>query len=418
MNPILYLPLALFASGPDDPLTRFEFDGGVEVQVLHFPQAPRQSTFTFIDFGLLDDGPHRAQWAHLVEHALIRWHDGGPGEVELRVNGETRGGTMHLESLAPVERWGESLAMHVRWLNFTAIDGETLAREIGRVQGEVDSTQANGFTHKWALAGAAQVLLHGLEHARVRGDVGDATPEDLAQYVRTVVPLGRVRLCTAGPATVDEVRAVLEPLFEGREVTPRGPLEAPKAPRRGDREATWDLTVAHYLEVYPLALDGSADRLAAEVLSQLVSMRVMDRTRPGLALASIEDFGALGPSLVVSFGGVSESRAQLRARTEAALAPLAAGKDLAQTPMAAFGLRRQFTAVPDLEALRKRLADSPGVDFIEGQIALNMAGFELRMGYPLPVLGPAFEKVDAKRVARVARGLTAARRRSVYLSPR
>lgn len=405
----------------EDPFTRFELEGGVQVQVLHIEDAERQCTFTFLEFGLLDDRAGRAQWSHLVEHALIRWHDGGPAELELRANGETRGGTMHLESLAPIARWQDSLAMQVRWLSFTGIDAGILEREIGRVLGEVDSTEGVGYTHKWALAGAAQVLLHGRDHARVRGDVSDATPDALADYVRQVVPLDHIRICTAGPATPDEVRELLAALMAQRSVlAPTHPADEAPADQpitAGDRAATWDLGVAHYLEVYPLPIEGCADRLAAEVLAQLVTLRVMDRSRPGLASAAVEDFGGLGTCLVISFGGLTETREQLRERVAQAIQPMAAGKGLAQTPMAAFGLRRQFTVMPDLGPLRESMRGRPGADVIEGQLALNMAGFELRTGYLLPELNSAFEQVNAERVGRLARVLGPKARRSVFLAP-
>lgn len=413
---LLSLLLSAVAAA-DDPLSRFELDGGVELAVLHLPDARRQGTLTFVDFGLLDDGPGRTQWAHLVEHALIHQRPLTDEQRSLGVNGETRGGDLHLETICAPGRWREALALHASWLTFGGIGEEALEREVGRLLTEVETTEAGGFTGKWALAGAAQVLLHGAGEVLLRGDVRDARPAELTVYVAQRVPLASVRIYTVGPAAPGDVRAALAPLVADREVSAPAPREELRPPAPGDRTVPWDLTVAHHLELYPLEVEDAADRVAAEVLARLVWTRLAQELSP-TATASVEEVGPLGPSLVVSLGGVTSPPEELRERLDAVLEPFRAGEGLAFVPMVAAGLRRQYLSVPDLEPLREHFAGRPQADLLEAQVLLNLAGLEVRTGLLRDELADALGKVDAERVAALASGLDPAARRAVRLVPR
>src|SRR4051812_28318031 len=45
---------------------------GIDALVVHFPQSTNVSIYTFSPLSLATDAPHEAQWAHLVEHMVIR----------------------------------------------------------------------------------------------------------------------------------------------------------------------------------------------------------------------------------------------------------------------------------------------------------------------------------------------------------
>src|SRR6266436_5732997 len=45
---------------------------GLRVIALQFPGSSNVAIFTYLPMGLASDGPREAQWAHLVEHLVIR----------------------------------------------------------------------------------------------------------------------------------------------------------------------------------------------------------------------------------------------------------------------------------------------------------------------------------------------------------
>ncbi|MFG0317727.1 MAG: protein kinase, partial [Planctomycetota bacterium JB042] len=265
---------------------------GVRAAVVELPSAPSQAFFTILPLGLLADAPGEAQFAHLLEHMMIRSTDPDALEVDgLRLNGETNGRFLRLESIGPPDRWRTALDRHAGWLSARDVDPEVLAREKVRIAGEEEQTARNGYTGKWALAAWNQVVRHGLPHAAVHGDVADATVEAVRRRLAAAVPIGdAVRVVAVGPASAEEVLAALEETIGA--IEPRDPAPAAAA-NPGDaveHEATWDLDAFHHAEWYPLPDASAGDRLAAAVLARVLTIR----------LASAPDVRVRGLSVIAS----------------------------------------------------------------------------------------------------------------------
>src|SRR5687768_16822952 len=136
---------------------------GVRACYLHHPGAAGVSVFTFLPMGLCADDAGRTQWAHLVEHLVIRTT--APGQLRT-VNAETLPDHMRLDfyGASPADL-AEGLSHHARWLRGLPFTDESLRDEPGRANAEIEHAARGMFTHKFATAAWNQVYRHG------RGDV-------------------------------------------------------------------------------------------------------------------------------------------------------------------------------------------------------------------------------------------------------
>jgi len=458
-------------SAPADPFTRFELSCGIRVAVLHVEDAPLQSAFSFLPLGLIDDDADAAQFAHLVEHLLIRSTDPDALEVDgLRLNGETTTRALRLEALGPPERWREGLARHARWLAARDFDAATLAREKQRIAAEERGTVPAGATHKWASAAWHQVVAHGARHVALHGDVAGVGLEAARDYVRRRVAIDDgVRMLLVGPVPPRELREALEADFAGLPsgassdpsnassdpsnassipgnassdpgeagsdpggaTSPRTAASAPadRGAARADgdaggseRSATWDLDAHHYLEWYPLPAGSARASLAGELLAQAVSQALLASDDPrlagGSAFADAAHRTAEGPVLLVTAAveGADDARA-VRAAVRSVLAELGGDGGAARLEQVRRLASVQLSGLPDFTSLRRSLAGRPGTDLLEAQLALATFYRELRSGLTLPEAQAAVDALSADELVRTARTLTTDARSSLLLSP-
>ncbi|MFO0980303.1 MAG: hypothetical protein U1E76_00930 [Planctomycetota bacterium] len=385
LQAVMVARLAL-CSAPD--WQNFTLKNGVRVSVLVVADSPKQATFTFLPLSLLNDDPHRAQFAHLIEHLLIRSTDPDLLTVEgVALNGETGASGMRLETLADRAQWQAALARHVRWVTAREFDDEVLEREKLRIQAEEESTCASGYTHKWAAAAWNQVVRCGLDHAAVHGDVARATVEQVRDDVLARVAVdASLRIVSVGPASADAIRAALEQEFLGAAPVPaRRPAAKPTAARtlagKPSREATWDLRGTQYLEWYALPGDTPKLRALAFAVSQLLTMQLGQDAAlarigaKGLAEALGIDDGARVISLSVSVPAGAE--AMVVERSVRAAIDAVARLDLAATG----GFFAQQLELPrDFAALRRPFAGSPQADLVEAQTVLSLVHTEVVAG--------------------------------------
>ena len=366
----------------------FSLPNGIQVSSLVVEDAESQSFFTLLPLGLLADDAHRAQYAHLVEHMLIRSTDPDGLEVDgIRLNGETSALTLRLESIGPVERWRESLERHARWVAADSFDEQVLAVEQQRIGQEEAGTTASGFTAKWADAAWNQVIRHGLTHAAVHNDPASATVDDLREYVRRRVPVSDdLRFVSVGPVATEELRGLLEATLGRLEPQNAEPRESTFDGSPMHREATWDLDARHYIEWYPLPDRGPADRVGSVVLSQLVMVALSqdaDLQAHGIrALAGADLVTPEGRFLKLTVGFQEESDLELiqqafRSATEHPLELLQVSGD-AQATLAQ--LIDQLSVLPDFGQLRKLVAGRPMSKFLEAQVALTQMNHRITTG--------------------------------------
>jgi predicted Zn-dependent peptidase len=290
---------AVDAAAPPQ-LQRFQLASGVRLVLVHAPQAKRQTTFAFLPITLVNDDAGRAQWSHLLEHMLIRTTDAEGLAVEGMIfNGETTHTYLRLETMAEPDHWKDALQRHARWLNAREFDAQRLEREKGMIIQEEQSTAANGFTSKFALAAWNQIVSHGAEHAAVHGDVQNAQIADVNAYAAQHVRLDdSVLIASIGPIPVEDVRAEIERVMVAADGPGRGDdqraidppaREAAPAPagsqpdRPATRHATWDLPTRHMLFWWPLPGRRPQTFAAATAVSRALMMRfVSDKTRAQL----------------------------------------------------------------------------------------------------------------------------------------
>lgn len=419
------LPLLLLTSGAEDPFIRLELPNGVTAAILHVEGAPRQSFFTFLPLGLYGDGAHRAQFAHVAEHLLIRSTDPDSLQADgFEINGETTGSSLRLDTYATPGNWRESLARHARWVAAREVDAEVLEREKQRITGELEGTVPNGYTHKWAMAAWSQIAGAGLEHAAVRGDVEGATAEAVERYLAERMPgARRIHVVAAGPVSAEELSAALEETFgelsAGRAA--RNPASGTSLPT-GDRRATWDLEAHHYLEWYPLPAEDPATLVAANLLVLQAFLALAtggdSRLTGGRALVALDLSTPRGRGLTINVA-IEETTdlADLRATIRATLDGLFAESAGRRSRTLIQQTRMQLGQLPDFEALRRRMGGRG--DLVEAQTALTLSMQEIRLGLTLPEIAAQLDELEPASLTELAAKLfDVERRSSLLLEPR
>ena len=222
---------------------------GVRFTYLYLPDGKGFSMFTVAPMGLAADDAGRTQWAHLVEHMVIRTTI--PGDLE-HANAETMNDCMHLDYYTTADNWHEALSHHARWLAGLPFDPERLKIEVGRANSEVDNTAQNLASHKFAVAAWNQAYRHGRDHAAVKQDLFDAKPADLQRYrdQHLFIP-DRTVVCAIGGAPVKEVESAVGDAIGNLKSTakPRAALAGLK-PR--DAKVTWDVPSRQLMYTWPI----------------------------------------------------------------------------------------------------------------------------------------------------------------------
>src|ERR1051325_9881603 len=77
---------------------------GIRVVSVYFPNSTNISIFTYSPMGLASDGPKQAQWAHLVEHLVIR---STVPDDSSTANAETLPEHMRLDFYGNISNWKE-----------------------------------------------------------------------------------------------------------------------------------------------------------------------------------------------------------------------------------------------------------------------------------------------------------------------
>lgn len=384
---------------------------GPRVSILHDPAASSQLTFTFLPCGLLTDGPGEAQLSHLVEHALLRGVDPGPLVVDgMRINGETTGAQLRLESLAPAAQAETAVRRHGRWLRVRGLSAELLAREQQAIAGEVHATVGSGFTHKWALAALAQALHHGRAEAAILGDVQQVTVEELPGAIATRAKLsGEVWILTSGPLAPAEVLRVLTEELDAKppaaadlpaEAATEPPAKAAAAKTPG--EVRWDLPRTHVLVWFPLPQDARS-RAGAFLLAHLLQHAVSRDRELARANArvfvSIEQPAPDGQILLLSAAVGSPDQTE---PVSARLAELVQAKD--PPPFDADRLEfqldqiaRQFDPIP---ATPRGLTGGFGTDpeLVKANLLLQLAYASLALGCRIDEVGTTLADLETEHI--------------------
>lgn len=266
VGPAIFSPAA-FAATPE--VDSFALQNGIRVVVIEIAEGKNVSIFTFLPMGLAADGPGQAQWAHLIEHLVIR--STLPVGSEL-ANAETLSDHMRLDFYGKVDNWQEGVSHHARWLTGVPFTEENLQREKPKVNAECDFTAKRLATHKFAFAAWGQGFRHGRAHAALKGDVRRATLGEIQEHRdKHLAVLEKTVVCIVGGLSPKGVRPVVTKHFGEITSTARSP-QAVKV-TESKHEMTWDLDARHLVLSWPIPCCTDGDFPSLVVAGQLLMTR-------------------------------------------------------------------------------------------------------------------------------------------------
>ncbi|HLH57067.1 MAG TPA: insulinase family protein [Verrucomicrobiae bacterium] len=380
-----------------------DLPNGIRLVSVNFPGSTNVSIFTFTGMGLATDAPGQAQWAHLVEHLVVR--STVPGDLA-HANAETLIDHMRLDTYGSLADWRSWLSHHRRWIEGVPFSQTSLETEKPRVISECDVTARNLMTSKFAFGAWAQAHRHGLNHVALKGDVLAAKLNDV-QALRNAhfaVP-GEVTVCVVGGVPTPTALAGLKEDLESLRLTAT-PVSKVK-PKNGDVELTWDLDGRALLMTWPIPDFDDPDYAALMVAGQLLNMK-MAATQPakrtsGAVLAGADLITPEGKFFYVSTAlNQAASFDELRERFQAAVDELAAGNDLNQAK--AIGQQIAFTLTrvsppPSFVPLPAGITRA----IVEGNLGLRFGMNVHRFGASREKLASNLSAVSPGDVQRVAK---------------
>ncbi|MCP5022727.1 MAG: insulinase family protein [bacterium] len=383
----------------EDPFDRFELPGGVRLVVWQVEDAPKQSTFTFLPVGLATDSSKQAQYAHLLEHMIIRSTD--PKTLKtpgISFNGETTAGALRVESYSEPDQWQKALDRHLQWMQLPEIDAQVFKREKGRIQGEEEHTVTAGYTHKWAQAAWNQVIRHGLSHANVHGDVVNASPEKvLAFAANTFAKQDQFVIASVGPVEPAKIRDWLATRIKEQTAENKTKAPSPLKLAQGTKEATWDLPAFHHMEWRALPNRSPSDRIAGEAVAQLLNMGLYGNKdlEPGRTLVSIMVIPE-GRFLMFSANVANPEAAKQASAIFQQLLDTIPTKGRIPLPLALAQLKFQAQQVPDPGPMRKQFQRmQQDTSLLEAQLLLTSVMREWQLGLTFDQIQSAWEPIDA-----------------------
>ena len=355
---------------------------GIRVCYLHVAGSPHFSTFSFLPMGLASDDAGRTQWAHLVEHLVIRTTM--PGALT-NANAETLPDHMRLDHYGSADTWREGLTHHAKWLGGLSFTDASVRDEPARANGETEFAAKALATHKFATAAWNQVARHGKQHAPVKGDLLNVDRKALEAYrdARLVVR-GRTLICMVGGAEPAEVLAGAAEMLGT--IQPAGKPFKGEAAKVGDFKATWDLDASHVLLAWPIpgAKQDVKAHAALSALARLVWVKLaQDAEMQKLIGQPIVGTDLRCPAssyFFISAGckpGVD--RAEVRKRMAECVAAVGAKPEV-MVPAREIGraLAAEL-ALPDPDRLGEQVPPGMKPGLIEAQVALTWASAEYRL---------------------------------------
>ena len=410
----LFISCSANSRSPLTPET-MSLSNGMSVVVVHLPDSPHVSIFSFLPLALGVDGPDQAQWSHLVEHLVVRSTISG----DLReANAETMHDHMRLDFYGDIGNWTEGLRHHQRWLAGIPFTSGNLAAEKPKVIAECDFTARNVATHKFGLAAWAQGFRHGKSHIRIKGDVLDATLEMVQRHrdEYLFVP-GATTICAVGG--VDAKTFFAEAEKELGQIQSRArlvPATAASIPE--SRDVTWDMDAHHLVQSWPIPGPAHEDYAALLATAQWLTTQLMAdaslKEIAGMTLAGADLFIPEGAFFYVSASLRPPGQRELiEKKMEAHVRQLAANSEkIAQLgAQLSFSLRR----VANPAILRAQATPEMSRAMIEGNAGLWFATQVHRYQAHRAALARRLDALSRRQVENVIGKYLAAERRAVTM---
>ena len=386
---------------------------GIRVVLVPFPGSQDVSIFTYVPMGLASDPAGMTQWAHLVEHLVIRVTHPEPSQ---EVNAETLPDHMRLDFYGTVNNWRKGLAYHAAWLSRGDFDDVSLRREIPLVLGECAFTARNLATHKFAMAAWGQAFRHGRDRAAVKGDIERATLDAVRQYYREhFAVLNRTVVCIVGGVTLDEAHDAADGLLGAIKSEAASP--APAATAKGDREITWDLPTRHIVLSWPVPAPADKDYAALYAAAAQLQMQLFQDDELKKLVGNV----LVGADLATPEGRYFYVNAVLQAGAEfkqvqeaieTRLLALETDSAAGQAPMIGGQLAYQLTHVMDPTLLKKQAPEMSSA-MIEGNLGLQWGMREFQFGPDRQALARNLSVVTRDNMQSALKRYLAAERRLV-----
>ena len=401
------------------PPAPWTLSNGMRVVLVPIPESQNVSIFTYVPMGLASDPAGMTQWAHLVEHLVIRSTHPQPTQD---VNAETLPDHMRLDYYGTTSNWKEGLAHHTTWLSHGDFDEPTLQREIPPVLSECDFTAQNLATHKFAMAAWGQAARHGKDRAAVRGDIERATLEEVRRHYREhFAVLDRAVVCIVGGVTLDEAHAAADEVLSAIKSETVSP--APTVIAKGAREITWDLPTRHIVLSWPLpeagdkyfaALFAAAAQLQMQLFQDADLKKLTGNVFAGTDLATPE--GRYFFINAVLQPGVEFK--QVQDALEARVLAMQGDSAASQAPMIGAQLAFQLTQVMDPALLKQQAPPGMTSAMIEGNVGLQWGMREFQFGPDREALTKNLAALTAGDLqGAIARYLTPEQRLVVTIRP-
>ncbi|HEV2293979.1 MAG TPA: insulinase family protein [Tepidisphaeraceae bacterium] len=427
--PLLAVARPAAAAAPT--LHRRTLPNGVEVCYLHAKGSTNFSMFTFLPMGLAWDDAGHAQWAHLIEHLVIRTTVPGP---LTNVNAETLPDHMRLDYYGSEGNWREGVRHHARWLAGEPFTDESVRVEPARANAETEHAVRMLATHKFATAAWGQVCRHGADRAAVQGDIMAIGRAALQAYrdERLVIP-AHITVCAIGGVDPTEFLAAAEEALaaaKGADSDASGAVapvnaRAAQALQPGERQATWDLEARHVMLTWPIP-SPEKDPEAYAALMVLGRLLWMDMAQDrelqrsfGMVLTGTDLRSPEGSYFYVSAPVRPEAGGDVKALVDRVSHLLGTIKQL--PPAGVRQVAAQLVAEMDVMDPAVLLAAAPAhlkPQMVEAQVAITWGTAEYRMGSRRAALGTALRAVTVAQLRRVvSEYLKAGRRTSLELRP-
>lgn len=418
---MVFLSLGCLPGSAATPVTKsWSLTNSIRVVSVYFPNSTNVSIFTYSPMGLASDGPKQAQWAHLVEHLVIRSTVADDLSI---ANAETLPDHMRLDFYGNVSNWKDGLSHHRRWLEGVPFTERNLVAEKPKVKSECDYTTKNLATHKFALAAWAQGVRHGETSAALKGDIDRASLAEIQAYRDGhLVVLSNVVVCVVGGVAPEEVRA--EAARQLEPIQCKGKLATTLKLHPGKHEMSWDLNSRHLVLSWPIP--GPEEPAFAPLM--VAGQRLMMLFYSDGQLKALTGMTFAGADLRTPEGNFFYVSTSVRpdssfAEVEKVLAKYvsdlsAPGADLSWAPMFGQQLAENLSSLPDLNTLKAQLPPNVTMEQVEGNLGLQWGMNEFRYGAQKTSLAANLRRLKAEEVRQAAKKyLSSSNYTSVTLQP-
>ena len=413
----------LLTSNSAPKVTRFTLSNGIRVVNLHVENSTDVGIFSYLPLGLVTDGKTKAYWSHLINHLTVR--TAGPIDYKTS-NAETMADNIRLDFMGNMDTWTQGLELHAKWLSGLPFSAESLTEELPRVLSQFDYIEANLVTHKLAHVAWNQVFRHGETDIAMRKDIQSAQLSELQEYRdQHLVQADRVLLCVIGGVDSETLKDTMEKQLGVINLTektlPRSTVP-PKVAR--DQNATWDISVTHYMETYPIPRPENEDYPALYIASVLWRLACLqDAQLKELTGHIFSGVDLVTPEQVYLYVSASlkpgADIGKVKQRVGQLMNPLKQPENNTQVPMVAQSVSMELSAPPDITTLMQYKPENMTETLMFLQLGVSWGMIEYQYGNTLSQLARAFADVSAADVANVVnRYLSEEHRMTLLLTPR